>query len=263
MNPHNLAICFAPVLMLDTSDYLDLQVNHDDWVDDHDQTTWMRWYCSWIISRTLVFLTVMIVKLTILLMNLMRSPSPGETAFWHFPIVDGAVDRAAAADPEVSDRDLAKKPGDTLTPRLNAICFWGDSLTLLPQAICNNPHWTTMISSSDPSLSSQRWPPDRHPKKWSQNELQRRLNKMSSNCKSWYQGEASKSWSQGKSSKNLISRRSSKRRSQQSTASSLSLLVMPQHIGINKMLSNPFGKSGILSSTNLLSKSLLSYDLSG
>lgn len=25
MNPHNLAICFAPVLMLDTSDYLDLQ----------------------------------------------------------------------------------------------------------------------------------------------------------------------------------------------------------------------------------------------
>ena len=26
MNPHNLAICFAPVLMLDTSDYLDLQV---------------------------------------------------------------------------------------------------------------------------------------------------------------------------------------------------------------------------------------------
>ena len=27
MNPHNLAICFAPVLMLDTSDYLDLQVN--------------------------------------------------------------------------------------------------------------------------------------------------------------------------------------------------------------------------------------------
>ena len=25
MNPHNLAICFAPVLMLDTSDYLDLE----------------------------------------------------------------------------------------------------------------------------------------------------------------------------------------------------------------------------------------------
>jgi len=36
-----------------------------------------------------------------------------------------------------------------------------------------------------------------------------------------------------------------KKRSQQS-ASSLSLLVMPQHIGINKMLSNPFGKSEIL-----------------
>ena len=37
MNPHNLAICFAPVLMLDTSDYLDLQVNHHDHVDDdHD-----------------------------------------------------------------------------------------------------------------------------------------------------------------------------------------------------------------------------------
>ena len=24
MNPHNLAICFSPVLMLDTSDHLDL-----------------------------------------------------------------------------------------------------------------------------------------------------------------------------------------------------------------------------------------------
>ena len=86
----------------------------------------------------------------------------------------------------------------------------------------------------------------RQTSEWSQNELQRRLNKMSSNCKSWSQGEAPKSWSQGKSSKNPISRRSSKRRSQQSTASSLSLLVMPQHIGINKMLSNPFGKSEIL-----------------
>ena len=25
MNPHNLAICFSPVLMLDTSDHLDLE----------------------------------------------------------------------------------------------------------------------------------------------------------------------------------------------------------------------------------------------
>ena len=42
MNPHNLAICFAPVLMLDTSDYLDLQVvnimfyHYDDLDDDQN-----------------------------------------------------------------------------------------------------------------------------------------------------------------------------------------------------------------------------------
>ena len=36
MNPHNLAICFAPVLMLDTSDYLDLQVNQDYLDVNHD-----------------------------------------------------------------------------------------------------------------------------------------------------------------------------------------------------------------------------------
>ena len=42
MNPHNLAICFAPVLMLDTSDYLDLQVvnimfyHYDDSDDDQN-----------------------------------------------------------------------------------------------------------------------------------------------------------------------------------------------------------------------------------
>lgn len=39
MNPHNLAICFAPVLMLDTSDYLDLQVTEDVYVDVDDETT--------------------------------------------------------------------------------------------------------------------------------------------------------------------------------------------------------------------------------
>ena len=42
MNPHNLAICFSPVLMLDTSDHLDLD-NEPSIVQQLQVNTIFKW----------------------------------------------------------------------------------------------------------------------------------------------------------------------------------------------------------------------------
>ena len=43
MNPHNLAICFSPVLMLDTSDHLDLD-NEPSIVQQLQVNTFFKWF---------------------------------------------------------------------------------------------------------------------------------------------------------------------------------------------------------------------------